>query len=215
MQVAAISGPGGRTLYEAERIIVREIFGNSVDAQRVHIVEARVANAPTTLGNQIRIMPGFDFLTDDNKAVLVHEMTHIWQYQTHGSGYITDALYHQVTSMVQTGTRNAAYMNYELDDTRDFSTYAAEEQATIVEDYYQIAFRYKNDPSPPSWVEQRREDLPYYERLVGQVRQAVPVPEIEIYERSLMQSPASRTVPLSEMREREVAPLIPLFMYRF
>ncbi len=215
IQVAAISGPGGRSLYESERQIVRDIFGNSVDAQRVSVVEARVANAPTTLGNQIRITPGFDFLTEDNKAVLIHEMTHIWQYQTHGSGYITDALYHQLSSMIQTGTRNAAYMNYELDDTRDFSTYSAEEQATIIEDYYQIAFRYKNDPAPPSWVEQRRQDLPYYERLVGQVRQATPLQEIEIYQRSMMQTPGWSSVPVSEVHEREIAPLIPLFMVRF
>ena len=48
----------GRELLEAERRIARNVFGDSIDRDPIRIVAAAVANAPTTLGNYIRIAPG-------------------------------------------------------------------------------------------------------------------------------------------------------------
>ena len=82
IQLAAIANPIGRAFNRQELDIIQDIYQGAVDALRVRVVETRILNAPTTLGNQIRVPPGWSFL--DNKPVLVHEMGHIWQYQTRG-----------------------------------------------------------------------------------------------------------------------------------
>jgi hypothetical protein len=191
IQVAGITSPLGRKLEVWEAELVSSIYLSSVDTARIRVVEARIANAPTTLGNQIRVNPGWKFDTEENRGVLIHECAHVWQYQNHGTDYITDALYHQLSSMIDTGDRNAAYMNYKLDDNRTFNSYTAEEQAMIVEDFYQLTVRYKDkqDHEVPEWVKMRRPDLKHYERLMKQVRAAIPPPEVNIYERSLMTVP--------------------------
>jgi len=96
---------GGRPLAGIERKEAEFIFGASIDLEKVRIVRAVVANAPTTLGNYIRVpMNGFvDYQT------LIHELTHIWQYQTMGTRYISDSICHQVRASVASGSRNAAY----------------------------------------------------------------------------------------------------------
>src|SRR5262245_49215113 len=63
----------GRPLLLREIEIARPIFGESIAYDDVRIVEGFVANAPTTLGNHIRI--GLDGMIDD--STLVHELTHI------------------------------------------------------------------------------------------------------------------------------------------
>lgn len=215
-QLAGISALAGRPLGPEERQIVDAVFQTGVDPSRVRIVEARIASAPTTLRNQIRVWPGTDFLTPNHRGTLVHEMTHVWQYQTQGTGYITDALYHQVSSMIRTGDRNAAYLNYVLDDHRSITSYPAEEQAMIVEDYYELTVHYASDPDPPSWVAFRRPDLPRYERLIEQVRQSMPRSDLDLYESSLMHAPGAGVFgPNPGPGDHDVAPLIPLLMIRF
>lgn len=214
-QLSIVTTLGGRRLYLREQQIVEDIFQTSVDTSRVRVVEARIANAPTTLGSYIRIVPGFDFLTEDNKATLVHEMTHVWQYQHFGNSYITDALFHQISSMAATGTRNAAYMNYQLGPDRSFSSFAAEEQATIVEDYYSLTRRYQNDTNPPPWVVLRRPDLPQYERLMVTVRQAVPLADVELYQRTLMPGLTPTRDPMWDTHDRDVIQVVPLFRLTF
>ena len=80
-----------RRLTQPEKAIAQPIFQSSVDLDEVQIVETGVINAPTTLGNHIRVSPGYSM--DD--ATLIHELTHIWQFQTQGNGYISNSLYHQ------------------------------------------------------------------------------------------------------------------------
>ena len=46
---------GGRPLYVEERRDAAFIFGSSINLDKVRVVNAVVANAPTTLGNFIRI----------------------------------------------------------------------------------------------------------------------------------------------------------------
>ena len=212
IQVATLTSPIGRRLDAWETELVASIFRQSVDTTRIRVVEAHVANAPTTLGNQIRVVPGWGFDTEEHRGVLIHECTHVWQYQNHGTDYITDALYHQLSSMIATGDRNAAYLNYELEERRPFSDFTAEEQASIVEDYYQLTVRYRGRPDNdvPEWARMRRPELPKYEELIRQVRQASPPPEAQIYERSLM------TVPRWDMNaptfgsDRDTLQMVPL-----
>lgn len=188
IQLGHVINPLGRALYGWELDIVRDIFHSGVDASRIRVVETRVLAAPTTLANQIRVTPGWSF-ERGNRPVLVHEVAHVWQYQTQGTRYITDSVYHNASGQIATGNRNVAYLNYQLREGARLGDYTAEEQATIVGDYYELTRLYHADPSPPQWVQLRRPDLPIYERLIAQVRAASPRSDTEIYGDSLMNQP--------------------------
>ena len=155
---------GGRPLYTEERRDAAFIFGSSIDLDKVRVVNAVVANAPTTLGNFIRIpMNG----TIDRRT-LIHELTHIWQYQTKGTAYISDSLFHQAAATITTGSRNAAYAVTEADmRVNSINSLPAEKQAVIVETFY---------ASPTVRTEAN------YMRFIGQVRSARPLPESIILE---------------------------------
>jgi hypothetical protein len=211
IQASAITSPFGRALRRWESEIVDDFFLGSVDSTRIRIVEVRVLNAPTTLGNQIRVAPGWTF-ERENRPVLVHECAHVWQYQTRGTSYITDSVYHNASGQIATGNRNVAYMNYRLHPDASISEYTAEEQATIVGDYYELTRIYQADRNPPSWVTMRRPDLPIYEQLMRQVRAATPRSDTVVYEQSLMNRPLPGVDPT---RPDPFAPVMPLLEIRF
>lgn len=158
-------GSNGRTLTTDEMAIGREVFQTSVDFSQVRIVEADIAAAPTTLGNNIRVSPGY---TMDN-GTLVHELTHVWQYQNRGTGYISNSATHQIGAMIAGGDRNGAY-DAVVVPGRSFHHYSAEHQAVIVERWY-------NNPS-------LRAD-PVYQALIAEVRGATPMSAMDRYMESM------------------------------
>ena len=215
IQTAMLSSPFGRKLSPTESSLIHAIFGKSVDASRIRIVEASIANAPTTLANQIRVRSGGSFSTASGKSTLIHESAHVWQYQTQGTRYISCSVYHQIEAHVETGSRNAAYMNYKLDSKSSIADYPAEEQAQIIQDYYDITVRYKNDPKPPSWVKVRKKNLSDYERLIKEVRGYRPRPQQQIYTDSLMKDPGGRYAPPRPSGVPKTLPLAPIVEVRF
>ena len=214
IQLSAITSPIGRALTPTERGIVDDIFQSAIDAGRVRITETHILNAPTTLGNQIRVPYGWDF-SGVRRAVLVHEFAHIWQYQTQGTGYITDSVYHNVSGQIATGNRNVAYMNYQLKKGSSLTDFTAEEQATIVGDYYEITRIYAGDKNPPAWVGIRSPDLPIYERMIQQVRGATPRSDAKIYSDSLMFQPDNRMPDMGTRPGEGFSPTIPLIKWKF
>ncbi|MGH9405565.1 MAG: hypothetical protein ACRD3D_06985 [Terriglobia bacterium] len=190
-----IDGLDGVPLTPPELEVIKKIFATSVDASRIRLLRTGIANAPTTLGNQIRIAPNQRTDTPDWLSTLVHETTHVWQYQTRGTNYITDSIYHQLRAQVAMGTRSGAYFNYRLTKGSSFSDYSAEEQAQIVEDYYDITVLYAGKSGTPRWVDVRRPDLPLYQALILQLRSAIPMPDNEIYQRNLMSLPLDQRFP--------------------
>jgi hypothetical protein len=213
IQLGHLTSPFGRPLTTDEVELGRSIYGESLALSRVRVVEAAVANAPTTLGNQIRISPGFSLADAEGRGVLIHELGHVWQYQTQGTGYITESLVCQIGAMIATGDRNAAYLNYHLTAQSSIDDFPAEEQAQIIQDYYEITVRYAGAAQQPQWVTHRSPDLPHYERLVEQVRRARPRSEPEIYQETLMVDPGERfgLVP----NERSITPMQPLLRFEF
>lgn len=175
---------GGRPLYREERRDADFIFGSSVDLDKVRVVHAVVANAPTTLGNYIRIpMNG----TIDRRT-LIHELTHIWQYQTKGTAYISDSLFHQAAATITTGSRNGAYQVTEADlRARTIDSLPAEKQAVVVETFFA-------DPNV-------RTDANYM-RFIEQVRRARPLPESIILNEAMFGSGGGRTDILREGESR-------------
>lgn len=147
-----------RPLYSNERKLLLDIFGNSVNLDPVEVVYTGIGakGRPYTFGNSIRVPRG----TDLDAATLVHEMTHVWQYQTRGTGYLSDSALHQLSE------GQAAY-NVTLVPGKSFYEYPAEQEAMIVEKYYQN--------SPAGW----RTD-PEVVRMLEEVRSARPLAASEI-----------------------------------
>ena len=172
LAAARISG-SGRRLDEGEYRILREVFADSLTLDPIRVVETRWLNSPTVLGNTIRVRPHFAF-TGWRSSVLVHEAMHLWQFQHFGSGYITDSVYHNLRSLMRTGRRAVAYLNYQLHADARLAHFTAEQQATIIADHYELTHFFAQAPNPPAWVVARRGDLAIYQRLLEEVRTRRP-----------------------------------------
>ena len=124
----------GRELNPEERRLLLSIFGDSVNLDPVQIVltDLGIRGRPYTTGNTIRVPRATPF----SPVTLVHEMTHVWQFQTRGTRYISDSLVHQLVQ------GDDAYV-VDLVPGQSIFDYAAEQQARIVERYYLDA--------PPGW----------------------------------------------------------------
>jgi len=129
-----------RPLYDSEIARVRSIFADAVDYGAV-VIERHFEgfdNRPFTICNTIHLGErdfaeagdeGGNLLSASGLSTLVHEMTHVWQFQHGGFSYIGNSVYNQV---VKGGA-------YEYDDKLDakvpWSEWGAEEQAQFIEDY--------------------------------------------------------------------------------
>ncbi|MCP4440511.1 MAG: hypothetical protein GY810_16320 [Aureispira sp.] len=159
--VSAALSDSIRPLTGPERKIAEFVFQTSLRLDEIRIEEeALIANAPTTLGNVIRLSKGYTM----SDATLVHELTHVWQFQNKGTGYISNSVINQVGGMIGSGDRNAAYV-VTIEQGKPFSSYSAEHQGTIVEDWYAKA-NLRNDPE--------------YQRLIAEVRGATPPIQLDL-----------------------------------
>jgi hypothetical protein len=189
----ALSG-SNRVLSPSERAVAESIFMQSVLYDAVRIVVAAVAAAPTTLGNFIRIPPGYQL----NNETLVHELTHIWQFQTSGNSYISNSVVHQVAGIISGGDRNAAY-TYTIVPGQSFYRYTAEQQAMIVENYFKHT-ALRSDPD--------------YARMITALRSARPVlTDMDRYQESLYGAQYRNprffdADPVTGRRPNEIIPLI-------
>jgi len=94
-------------------------------------------NSVVNFGYVMNVGPkGYPDMTK-NKNLLVHEMTHVWQgyNAVFAMTYVLNSAYHQCKGMVRGGydNRDAAY-GYRPGQW--FKTYNAEQQASIVEDWF-------------------------------------------------------------------------------
>jgi hypothetical protein len=128
-----------RPLNSAEIAYVDRIFHGSVDYTKVRIGKGGITTAfkaARTIGNTIHL-PDFAFikgsmeLEPEISDVLVHEMTHVWQYQHRGWTYAPAALWAQITHL-----RGGAYdWRPDAQKRRPFSALNPEAQAQAVQDY--------------------------------------------------------------------------------
>ncbi|PTL79325.1 hypothetical protein [Vitiosangium sp. GDMCC 1.1324] len=92
-----------RTLSDAEVQLLRRVFGDGISYGPVRLVRMAPfiasinGNRAFVLGNTLNLpSPDYDALQRGEKAwLLVHECTHIWQYQHHGWGYVAASLWAQ------------------------------------------------------------------------------------------------------------------------
>ena len=87
-------GPA-RGLTEAEKTALKEVYGDSIDYDRVVIREGDAPlswGAARTIGNTIYIPSDKLPLS---QSLLTHEMGHVWQFQNGGTDYMREALWAQ------------------------------------------------------------------------------------------------------------------------
>ncbi|MCG5052967.1 MAG: hypothetical protein KA712_08400 [Myxococcales bacterium] len=132
-------------LDERERWLLKQLFGASLDVERVTLVHGAIMSegAPRTVENEIHLPK--DKPVEDptfrrsmkHVVLLAHEATHVWQFQTRGLVYAADALANQGHAYATTGDRSQAY-RYALDETTSFAALNAEQQGRLVEDYVRL-----------------------------------------------------------------------------
>jgi hypothetical protein len=130
-----------RPLTAGERALLRPLFRDGIDYDQVRVIAApfpfQPADTYMTLGGHI-YAPGPLFREDfslrgDDRAVLVHEIGHVWQF---ANGI--DLIAHAIADFTKhRGNYEQAYW-YRLEPGRDLADYGVEQQASILEDYYLI-----------------------------------------------------------------------------
>lgn len=133
-----------RPLTAGEIAMLTPIFRDSIDYARVRMINNSFPLQPENVYMTPRghvYAPGGLWLDDFSagslhgvqRAVFVHEMTHVWQYGNGmdliGQGVIEFTKYR--------GNYEQAYP-YQLEFGRDLVDYGMEQQASIVEDYYLV-----------------------------------------------------------------------------
>jgi hypothetical protein len=187
-----LTGPAAELTGE-QRQTLAGIFGSSVNLDVVRIAPTSIGiqGRPYTFGNTIRVPSGASF----SRATLVHEMTHVWQFQTKGTRYISDSLLHQIVD----GHR--AY-DVEIVAGRAFDDYTAEQQAMIVEQYYL--------DNPPGWATN-----PDVVRMLGEVRRAQRLTSDEIQQETWFGPTAPEAQDRTGSDAPRLNPSVPIFRLEF
>lgn len=138
-------------LTEREKDIARWIYKDAIDLESVRVVFApSPTDYPMTWGDTIR-MPISQSLST---GTLIHELAHIWQYQTRGSSYISNSMLHQTCAVLAGYERDKAY-EYKIVKGQSLFDYTAEQQAQIIEDYS---------------IAKAKHDDPHYMALIAEMR---------------------------------------------
>lgn len=123
---------GGQPLSAKEILIAKSVFSESIDYKEVKIKSGGLLTwiyPGVTVGNTIAFpKKAYDEENLEDQALLIHELTHVWQFQHEGIRYLFQALYAEVF------TDNPYVIHYE--ESKSFQDYDVEEQAEIAAEYY-------------------------------------------------------------------------------
>jgi Domain of unknown function (DUF4157) len=229
----------GRPLTGTELALVQGVFGTAIDYSRVRLIRTSVLEY-RTVANSIRVPENFTIANAEMAQTLIHEMTHVWQYQHGGTSYLSVSLGTQIAAQVGRGNRNFAY-DYQIQPNKTFFDFTPEQQAFMVENYFAMqrdqgqiprdqaagsVVTYKSvhfgpdgfptDLSAADRLAEIARELPLHEPLIQQMRAALPRPESSLLllrAIEVMQTPGAALAPVP--RELEIAPVRPLLEVRF
>jgi predicted small lipoprotein YifL len=142
-EAAALPEPN-RPLTAGERAMLRPIFRDGVDYDKVRVIDAPFPFQPAGTYMTPRghiYAPGRLFREDFSlpslhgveRAVFVHEIGHVWQF-ANGIDLVARAVAEYAKYR---GDYEKAYP-YRLEPGRDLADYGMEQQASILEDYYLV-----------------------------------------------------------------------------
>jgi RHS repeat-associated protein len=151
-----------RPLTNAEISEAKKVFGDTIDYDKVEVAKGTkwsnafgldgvgpIRSSTMVTGNTINVHEsdmGKGTLKFKDKSVLIHELTHVRQYQKSGYGYMADSGINQIM-------KGSEAYNYR-DDMRKgvkWEKLGAEQQAQMVQDYYEK--RYIDKAPRSSWKE--------------------------------------------------------------
>jgi hypothetical protein len=233
------AGIHGRPLTSDEQTLASGVFGAGIDYGRVRLIPSPVL-AYRTIGNTIRVPENFTIADPYMAETLIHELTHVWQYQHSGTSYISISLGTQIAGTLRTGSRNAAY-DYQITPGKSFFEFTPEQQGLIVQNYFAMTRDQAAIPADlaaggaPSYrsnhldssgnfaflsaTDRQAEiarELPLHEPLMRQMRTALPRPEASLLldrAQEVMRTPFDDRIPVPQ--ERQIAPIKPLVEIRF
>jgi hypothetical protein len=190
--------------------LARPIFGASIAYGLVRLVVAAVANAPTTLGNFIRISSE-DRRNGVPSSTLIHELTHVWQFQTRGMRYMSNSLCQQMTAIIKKGDRNFAYdlTGKEIMEAGSIDRLPAEKQAMLVE----LWFLDQTMVFPDNALPQRLRDNAVCQSMIGEIQAARPLALGQIIDEAAF-GPGNHRAFLPPAHEPEDQP-VPLLRFEF
>ncbi len=139
-----------RPLTENEKRIAMSIYQNQIDLGKVRLAFGTIysKDSSKTLGNTVHIntnqwgldlerKDSTDFDSTNYKYLLIHELGHVWQYQTNGWSYIPKSLIAQGVAWVKTGARSNAYRWQDrLSEGKKWEELNPEEQAESIASYF-------------------------------------------------------------------------------
>ena len=184
-----------RSLITDEKGLLVNIFGSSINLDVVELAYTKIAKdgRAYTLGNTIHIPEHMPRGVTFDAGTLVHEMTHVWQYQTQGTAYLSDSIFHQLT-------QGAAAYDVDIVPGKAFRDYAAEQQAIIVERYY------RDDPK--GW-----RSNPDVVRMIAEIKRARPLSSTQIQQETWY-GPNIRQLD-TPGNDSNIAKTVPLFRIEF
>ena len=136
-----------RNLNDDEIKYIVRTFDRSIDYSKIRITRGNILSAGSskTIGNTIHLADIWGSaifqqdgtsLTEQGLILLVHEVTHVWQWQNGGFAYAPDALIAMLSAWLTTGDRDNAYSWREADRKgQPWASWNPEQQAQAVEDY--------------------------------------------------------------------------------
>ena len=144
-----------RELSGGEISEAHKVFGDTIDYGQVRVDEYSLISTISALfsgggGMGVTLFHTINF----NKVItptagsqdmgwLIHEMTHVWQYEHVGSQYLGEAIHAQATTGYQYGTStrytddgNGAFLAERRSQGATFASFNREQQGDITEHYY-------------------------------------------------------------------------------
>lgn len=137
------------------------VFGSSINFELVRIDEY-AALGPSWSKREYTSFHTINGWGGIDDATLIHELTHVWQYQQAGAIYMPQALHAQGAGGYQYG--GAEGLKEAKRAGKDLLSFNREQQAQIVEDFYLLKTNRQ-----PLFRDAERTDLPLYAHFVRQV----------------------------------------------
>ena len=158
--------PNTRGLYDWEKELARSVFKDSIQYAKVRIDEYALIGPRRYRLCYVSVNTINAWGKMEN-SLLIHELTHVWQYQHFGLAYIPRALraQHSKTGYNYGGIKQ---LKKYKDQGKSIFAFNLEQQADIVSDYYRLRER-----GTPRWGNAQYSDLPFYLHFVKQIRNTI------------------------------------------
>lgn len=153
-----------RPLNAEEKSAALSVFGSSIEYNLIRVDEAAVIG-PAFSGRAYTSFHTINSWGREPVDVMIHELTHVWQYEHAGAIYMPQAIHAQVWGEGYV-YKGAAGLRKAQTEGKGFSSFNREQQAQIVQDFYLLKTQNRTDSSDNPATSS---DLPLYADFVVEV----------------------------------------------